>query len=329
MAETAKCFVCGARAAVFVPYLGEHLCREHFLEFFERRFLETVKHFKLVEPGDRVAVAVSGGKDSLTTLYLLTKFAGELGAEVFGVAVDEGIAGYREYKLRALSELAGKLGVRIYIGRFEDYFGLTLDEAVARLRERGMEIKPCSVCGVFRRYVMNRLARELGATKLATGHNLDDEVQVFVMNALKAHLDGITREGIASSSPAEGLVPRIKPLYFTAEKEVLVYTLLRGIHTPFVECPYIVYALRHPVRRWVNRVESGEPGFKYRALAVKELARKLLPEAPQGARRCVVCGEPSSKPVCKACLLRAYLDPAYGERVRAATLISPGRAAEE
>ncbi|QOJ79470.1 TIGR00269 family protein [Infirmifilum lucidum] len=325
MGRTAKCFVCGSKAVAYVPYLGEYLCKEHFIEYFERRVYETLRSFKLVAPGDRVAVAVSGGKDSLTTLYLLRKFSGRMGFEVFGVAVDEGIAGYREYKLQALSALAEELGVRIYVGRFEDYFGITLDEAVKRLKEKGMEYKPCSVCGVFRRYIINKLARELGATKLATGHNLDDEVQVFVMNALKAHMEGIEREGIASATVGEGLVPRIKPLYFITEKEVLTYTLLRGIHTPFVECPYIVYALRHPIRRWINAVEDEAPGFKYRILAVKELSRKKLPEAPEGAQKCRVCGEPSSKPVCKACLFRAYLDPGFAGRVERLKLISGSR----
>jgi len=320
--RTARCFVCGSKAVAYVPYLGDYLCREHFVEYFERRVLETLKTFRLVEPGDRVAVAVSGGKDSLTTLYLLKKFSGEFGIEVIGVAVDEGIAGYREYKLKALADLAERLGVRIFIGRFEDYFGLTLDEAVGVLKEKGFEYKPCSVCGVFRRYVMNKLARELGATKLATGHNLDDEVQVFVMNALKAHIEGVVREGITSVAGGEGLVPRIKPLYFVTEKEVLTYTLLKGIQTPFVECPYIAYALRHPVRHWVNEVEDKAPGFKYRILAVKELARKALPQPPGGAQKCVVCGEPSSKPVCKACLFRAYLDPEFAAKLGGLKLIS-------
>ncbi|MGC8987369.1 MAG: TIGR00269 family protein [Infirmifilum sp.] len=295
--------------------MGEYLCREHFIEYFERRVYETIRHFQLIEEGDRVAVAVSGGKDSLTTLYLLTKFSKELKSEVFGVAVDEGIAGYREYKLQALSKLANDLGVKIFIGRFKDYFDMTLDEAVERLRGKGMKIKPCSVCGVFRRFIMNKMARELGATKLATGHNLDDEVQVFVMNALKAHIEGVEREGINSRTTGEGLVPRIKPLYLITEKEVLTYTLLKGIHTPFVECPYIVYALRHPIRHWINHVEDETPSFKYKVLALKELTRKLLPKPLEGAQRCLVCGEPSSRPVCKACLFRAYLDKDFEQRL--------------
>jgi len=307
--------VCGRRASVFVSYLGDYLCTEHFVEYFERRVYDTITHFRLVEEGDRVAVAVSGGKDSLTTLYLLSKFSERLRIEVFGVAVDEGIAGYREYKLEALRSLAEKIGVEIFVGSFRDYFGFTLDGAVKVLKERGFTIKPCSVCGVFRRYVMNTVAREHGATKLATGHNLDDETQVFVMNALKSHVEGILREGIFSEEAGPKLVPRIKPLYFVPEKEVLTYTLIKNIYTPFVECPYIVYAMRHPIRHWINEVVDSNPGFKYRLLASKELTRNKLETPTKRPTHCRICGEPSANPICKTCLYRAYLDEKYREIV--------------
>lgn len=307
MGNTVRCFVCGERASVYVSYLGEYLCSDHFVEYFERRVEATLKWFRLVRPGDKVAVAVSGGKDSLTTLYLMKRFSSEMEFDVFGIAVDEGIAGYREYKLEALRSLAREIGVGIYVVSFKDLFGITLDEAVAVLRERGFEIKPCAVCGVFRRYALNRAARELGATRLATGHNLDDEIQVFVMNLIKAHVDGIVREGIATEPAGERMVPRIKPLYFIPEKEVLAYTLIKGIQTPFVECPYIVYALRHPVRHWLNEVEDEEPGSKYKVLAVKELLRITLPPPPKEMMLCRICGEPTSHPTCRACELKSYL----------------------
>lgn len=290
-----------------MPYLGEPLCAKHFVEYFEKRVRAALEWFRMVEQGDKLAVAVSGGKDSLTTLYLLTKFSGELGYEVFGVAVDEGIAGYREFKLAALKDFASRLGVNVHVVSFRELFGLTLDEAFKALAERGLKVKPCAVCGVFRRRALNRAARELGATKLATGHNLDDEVQVFVMNLLKAHIDGIVREGVVSEPSEEALIPRIKPLYFISEKEVLAYTLIKGINTPFVECPYIVYALRHPVRRWLNSIEDEDPGVKYRVLATKEVFRNILQTPPKALKRCEICGEPTSHRICRACELKAYV----------------------
>lgn len=299
-----------------VSYLGEALCSEHFAEYFEKRVRTALEWFRMVERGDRVAVAVSGGKDSLTTLYLLSRFSEELGYEVFGIAVDEGIAGYREFKLEALRSFAEKLGVSLHVVSFRELFGVTLDEVFEVLARRNLEVKPCAVCGVFRRYALNKAARELGAAKLATGHNLDDEVQVFVMNVLKAHIDGIEREGVVSEPGEDALIPRIKPLYFIPEKEVLAYTLIKGIHTPFVECPYIVYALRHPVRRWLNAIESEDPQVKYRVLAVKEIFRNSLPSPSKKLGLCEICGEPTSHRVCRACELKSYLRGGTVKRTR-------------
>ena len=310
-----SCYICEEKAVIKVPYLGEYLCREHFIEYFERKFKLTLIHYSLIKPGDKVAVAVSGGKDSLTTLYLLKKFSHELRFDVFGIAINEGITGYREYKLDALKEISRKMNIRIVIASFKEFFNMTLDDMVNILREKKFEIKPCSICGVFRRYVMNKVAREYGATKLATGHNLDDEIQVYVMNVLKGHFDGIVRETISTPAGEKGLVPRIKPLYFLTEKEILVYTLIKGIKSPFVECPYVIYALRHPVRRWINKVEESIEGFKYKVLTIKELYRGSIGTIQRRTMLCKICGEPSSKTICKTCDYRAYLDPQYKEYV--------------
>ena len=306
----AKCAFCGERAAVQVSYLNAPLCADHFVEFFERRFLLMLRRYRMVEPGDVVAVAASGGKDSLTTLYLMKKFSSELGYEVFALAVDEGIRGYREHKLRALREVAAKLGVRLYVVSFEEAYGATLDEMVEVLKHKGFEYKPCSVCGVFRRYLLNIAARELGATKVATGHNLDDEAQVFLMNVLRSGVPNIVRESPVSLGKHPKLVTRIKPLFFVPEKETLAYSLIKRLHTPFVECPYVVYSVRHVVRRWLNREERERPGAKYRLIASSLIYSSLLSRTRKAFRplsTCKVCGEPASSELCKACEFRRYL----------------------
>lgn len=305
-----KCDICGDRAIAYVKHLGAYLCKGHFVDYFEARVKRTLLRFKLVAPGDRVAVAVSGGKDSIATLYLLKMFSRELGYEVFGLAVDEGIQGYREYKLDALKKIASSVGVRLLVASFREYLGCSLDEAAKILLERGLEIKPCTVCGVFRRYVINKVAREMGATKLAMGHNLDDEIQVYLMNLLKGNIANLSREGIMTGTVQHHkFVRRIKPLYFILEKETLIYTRIRGLYTPFVECPYVVYSMRHNIRRWINRLEFEEPGSKLKFMASKELLVALLEGrgTEMGLNTCRVCGEPSSGYTCRACQLRSYL----------------------
>lgn len=306
-----SCSICGSPAVYYYRESKLKLCRKHFVEGFEARVRETIEKFGLLKGGDRVAVAVSGGKDSLTTLYLLEKLSAKLGVEVFGLAIDEGIKGYREYKLEALMRFSQKIGVEVYVARFSEYFGSTLDRMVEMLRERGFVYKPCTVCGVLRRYLVNRVARELGATKVATGHNLDDEIQVFVMNFLRGGLVNIARESVLTGLYEHPeLVPRIKPLYFCREREVLAYSLVSGIETPFVECPYVIHSMRHKIRRWLNRLERERPGSKERILALKHLVAELLcgTEYSRGEiRTCRECGEPASGEVCKACSLRSYL----------------------
>ncbi len=259
-----------------------------------------MERFKLFKPGDRVAVAVSGGKDSLTLLYLLSKYRDQLGVELVAVLVDEGISGYREYKRFTAEKYARAWGVELRIASFKERFGFTLDEAVFALMMEGLSVKPCSVCGVLRRYLLNRTALEVGADKLATAHNLDDEAQAFLMNAIQANLTAFSREGIADTKAHELLVPRVKPLYFAPEKEVMAYALLNSIESPYVECPYIVYSMRNVVRRWLNYVELEDPLVKYRVLASKELLAGVYKEAGE-FKLCKLCGMPSSGDLCKAC----------------------------
>jgi len=308
-----KCSLCDERAVIKVAYVGVHLCERHFSSYFEQRFLETIRLLQMVERGERVAVAVSGGKDSLTLLYLLSKYSDALGVEVVAVLVDEGIRGYREEKAKAAEDYARRWGVELVVKSFREEFGFTLDEAASALMSDGLRYKPCTVCGVLRRYLLNRAALELGADKLATAHNLDDEAQAFLMNAVQANLPSIAREGPRSEVVHEKLVPRIKPLYFIPEKEVLTYALLHGIESPQVECPYIVYSLRHRLRRWLNGIAERDPSVKHRVVALKNLLTPLL-EKGGPFRNCRVCGMPSSGEVCKACWFRQYVARLLAER---------------
>lgn len=301
-----RCSLCDERAVTRIAYAGVHLCEKHFSSYFEKRFLETIKLLRMVERGERVAVAVSGGKDSLTLLHLMRKYADELGAEVVAVLVDEGIRGYREEKAKAAEAYAREWNTELVVKSFKEEFGFTLDEAVSALMADGLKYKPCTVCGILRRYTLNRAALELGADKLATAHNLDDEAQAFLMNAVQANLSSIAREGPRSSRVHEKLVPRIKPFYFVPEREVLTYALLHGIESPQVECPYIVYSLRHPLRRWLNEVAEQDPGVKHRVLALKNALEPFL-EKGGSFRSCRVCGMPSSGEICKACQMVQYI----------------------
>lgn len=305
--EGRLCSICGRRASVKVTYSGLYMCPLHFNTYFESRVVSTIKVLRMVRPGEKVAVAVSGGKDSLSLLHLLAGKTKELDIKIVGILIDEGIRGYREAKLEAARVHAEKRNVELIVDSFKGIFGFTLDEAVQALLLDGFRYKPCTVCGVLRRYALNQVALDLGVDKLATAHNLDDEVQAFLINAIQSNLSVAAREGPLSDKVHEKLVPRIKPFYFIPEKEVMVYALLNGIESPFVECPYIVYSLRHVLRKWLNQTTSNKnPGLKHRIMFLKTKLTKHFTRQME-FKTCKICGMPSSRDTCKACEFKNYV----------------------
>ena len=146
------------------------------MDRFELHVKDTIRQFKLIKPGEKIGVAVSGGKDSTTLLYLLHKF---YGADVTGIAIDEGIEGYRESTLEDLKKFCDEFKIRYEIYSFKELYGVTVDGIKGKMGS-------CMACGVLRRASLNSAARDFD--KIATGHNLDDECQSIVMNLLKGNL---------------------------------------------------------------------------------------------------------------------------------------------
>jgi len=288
-----KCNKCSEKAVLLKP----KLCKKHFFQYFEKKVYDTIKKYKLISKKDNVCVAVSGGKDSLVTLHLLNKKY-----NVTGLAIDEGIKGYREHTLKDLKEFCKDIKLKIV--SFEKEFGLPLDKLLKKLK-----VKPCTACGILRRYLLNKYSRRFDL--IATGHNLDDEAQSIMMNYLRNNLEVGARLGLKSGLVKDkGFTPRIKPLYFCTEKEIMLYSFLKGIQTNFVECPYATESYRNFIRDKLNSFESENKGSKERI--VKGFL-KVLPEPKRSylakyanknsLLKCKVCKEPSKQEICSKCLL--------------------------
>src|SRR5438445_11467071 len=145
----------------------------------------------MFSPEDHVAVAVSGGKDSLTLLMILHKLAKRFPrTRITAVTVDEGIAGYREEAVDLATMYCRDLGIEHEVLSFEELFGSGLDDFLKNKQER---MTACSDCGVFRRKAINLAAKKIGATKIATGHNLDDILQTYMLNLFKGDADWFVR----------------------------------------------------------------------------------------------------------------------------------------
>jgi len=260
---------------------------------FEKRFRTTVRQLQLVKKGERVVVALSGGKDSTVLMHLLAGLKKDLPFELIALTIDEGISGYRAPTISVAKHEAKKLGVRHVVLSFKREAGKTLDT----LLKKNKSASPCSYCGVIRRHLLNLGARKLQADKIAFGHNLDDICQTIFMNIIRNEPLRLVRFGEPLIED-EAFVPRIRPLMRAPEREIAVYAMLKGIQIDFRECPYAYSAFRQDVRRKINELEELYPGTKQRIfnsfVEMQKWMRKGLGGEKFFIAHCSKCGEPTA-----------------------------------
>jgi uncharacterized protein (TIGR00269 family) len=300
-----KCAVCGVRETFYArPYSGENLCAKCFIESIEYKVRATIAKHKMFEFNDRIAVAVSGGKDSVSLLHILARIEGDFPkASLHTIMVDEGIREYRDEAIEIAAENCARLGVEYTVVSFKDVYGFTLDE-IAEITKGG-NLTPCSYCGVLRRKALNIAAKRVGATKIATAHNLDDEIQTFMLNIIHGDPVRIARAGPTYDEEESWFIPRVKPLCEVLEKEITLYAYLKGIRFQELPCPYAGAALRNDVRKTLNRLEEKHPGIKYTIYGSMEKIREAIRDKKPKIRlnKCTVCGEPTVGEICQACQL--------------------------
>ena len=189
-------------------------------EFNEKIFTRInnlIYDYNLINEHEMIAVALSGGKDSVLTLYALKNYQNYLDFDLVAISVDEGIEGYRQHGIDAAIDNAEKLDIELIQKSFKTEEGFTLDDIYSGFKSA------CIPCGVFRRNILNKTAYELGADKIATGHNLDDEIQSFLMSFARGDLIKFSKFDPQLDVIHPKLIPRIKPLWNTPEKEVGTY----------------------------------------------------------------------------------------------------------
>ena len=281
-------------------YNGTHLCAEHFMRYVDRRVKREIRKQIDVERGDRIAVAVSGGKDSMVALKMLSSvFNGVNGVEVHAITIDEGIEGYRPPSVDIVRRFCEQNDVHFHLRSFSE-LGVTMD-AIAPVSGSS---SPCTYCGVFRRMLMNEEARNIGARYLATGHNLDDAAQSIMMNFVRGDVERLARMA-PHKHVQPGLIPRFMPLREIPEKETLLYALVSGMEFWDGVCPYWEAALRNQYRSIVDDLEDRSPGARFGILSSFDQIRPMLwSNMPQSnLHPCPRCGEPTVGDSCKSCQL--------------------------
>lgn len=302
-----KCTACKRKEAFFHRiYSGERLCKRCFAESVETKVRSCIVKYKMLNFNDRVGVAVSGGKDSLSLLKVLADMEHKYPrASLVAISVDEGIHGYRDEALKIAEETCRKLDIPQQVVSFKALYGFTLDEIVARMRERRNELTPCAFCGVLRRKALNIAALEVNANKIATGHTLDDEVQTNLLNIFHGDVLRIATEKPVTDQVHPRLVQKIKPFCEIPERESALYAYVKGLDFQSTPCPYASEALRNDIRNLLNRMEERHAGTKFTVFSAMERLRPALTTLAEKGKfkDCVECGEPASGDLCMACQL--------------------------
>jgi len=300
-----KCRKCGEKAVINMRQHKLALCREHFLEWIPEQVQRFIEKYQMFSREDRVLVAVSGGKDSLSLWDILWRLGYQVDGLYIGLGIDGGIQ-YSGESQRLTEQFAQERGLKLHIVGMENEYGETIPMIADRTnRGRG---KPCSVCGMSKRHVMNRVARDGGYTVLVTGHNLDDEAAVLFANTMNWIPGYLVRQWPVLEANREGLVRKAKPLCRIYEREMAAYAILSGIEYIYEECPHAVGSKSLYYKEILNRMEADRPGaklsFYLTFLQAKEnglFAEQADPKI-ENLHTCPSCGQPTTAPgICAFC----------------------------
>lgn len=235
-----------------------------------------VYDYDMIQDGDRIAVGVSGGKDSLTLLAAmkgLSRFY-DKHFEVEAVMIDMGFDGADFSPVKALCD---ELGCELKI------FKSDIKEIVFDVRK---EEHPCSLCANLRRGALHDATIECGCNKVALGHHFDDVVETFYMNLFNGgHIGCFSPVTYMSRKN----ITVIRPLIYAPEKDITHFVRVSGI-TPLPKlCPNDGFSDRERVKKLLHEMEKNDPGLKMRLFGALERAGvdgfKVCPRAVRNKRK--------------------------------------------
>jgi uncharacterized protein (TIGR00269 family) len=275
-------------------------CAACFLHHCKEQVRRAIDQYDMLSAGDRVLVAVSGGKDSLALWDILL----DLDYEVDGLYLGLGIGEYSDESGGYARAFAAARHARLVEIDLPTDVGFDVPNG-ARIARRA----PCSACGLSKRHLFNKAALDGGYDVVATGHNLDDEAAVLFGNTLRWVTDYLGRQ-LPVLPAADGFVRKVKPLIRLSERETAAYCVLRGIDYIVEECPMAEGNKHLGYKDALNRIEEQSPGTKA-AFYFGFLDRVSSLFAPAAAaeqetlRSCATCGSPTTGEVCAFCKLVA------------------------
>ncbi len=300
-----RCRSCNEQAVINMRQHKLALCKTHFVDWVPEQVKRSIKRYHMFSPEDRLLVAVSGGKDSLSLWEILQRLGYSADGLYIGLGIDGGVE-YSDSSLTYAQAFAVSHNLLLHVVKIKEQYGESVPELTART-QRG-RYKPCSACGLAKRHVMNQIADEHGYTVLLTGHNLDDEAAILFGNTLSWAGSYLIRQGPVLEADRPGLVRKAKPLCRIYERETAAYALLRGIPYIQEECPYAHDSTSIYHKQLLNKLEADRPGaklsFYLSFLQAREagLFSSNIDERGELVHSCSKCGQPTSAPgLCAFC----------------------------
>ncbi len=289
-----RCRRCGEKAILKMARHNTSVCGSCLNAYVFEQVKRAIKEHRMFSPGDRILVAVSGGKDSLMLWDVLMR----LEYNTAGLHIQQGIGEYSEESYRKTVAFAASRGTELILHSLKEEEGAGVLE-LAELTDRS----PCSACGVMKRYNFNKIAHDRGFDVLATGHNLDDEAARLLGNILRWQEDYLAKQSPALPATHEKLVKKVKPLYRLAEREITAYAVHNRIDYVIEECPMSVGSKMLVNKEVLNRLEAESPGTKqafYLGFLERQRGTDLAQEDAK-LHGCARCGQPTTAPVCSYC----------------------------
>jgi tRNA-5-methyluridine54 2-sulfurtransferase len=303
------CAVCRAPAVIEEPRHRAAWCPSHFVDHVQNQVRKAIDHFpgssqgeRMFRYGERLLVAVSGGKDSLALWEILA----DLGYDVTGLYIGLGIGGYSARSQRICEAFAEARSLPLEVVDLATAYGYTTPSG-AQATGRST----CGVCGLSKRYVFNRIAVDGGYDAVVTGHNLDDEAATLLGNVLRWDSAFLGRQHPVLPATGANQVRKCKPLYRLSEREMAAYCVVRGIDYVVEECPLVEGNTGHELKAALDLVEAGSPGTKARFLFgfLDDHADRFEGEGGElvELRACTTCGMPTTTDSCAFCRQRARI----------------------